>query len=84
MSDRAVDGNTDPSVMSGSCSHTDTDAKNKSASWSVNLEGLYYLSWINITNSTWLLSFSIIVPTFYGASCQLSLPSVHFIMFMAA
>ena len=51
VSGRAVDGNTNPIWFLGSCSHTDTDAMNKGASWSVDLAGLYYLSWINITNS---------------------------------
>ena len=51
VSGLAVDGNTNPIWIQGSCSHTDTDAINKTASWSVDLEGLYYLSWINITNS---------------------------------
>ena len=52
VSSLAVDGNPNPNWHLGrSCSHTDTDAKNKATSWSVNLEGLYYLSWINIIPS---------------------------------
>ena len=46
----AVDGNTNPDTNKGSCSHTDSLYNGRSASWSVDLDGLYYLSWINITN----------------------------------
>ena len=46
----AVDGNTNPDTSKGSCSHTDDYYHGNTASWSVNLDGLYYLSWINITN----------------------------------
>ena len=51
VSGLAVDGNTNARFDQGSCSHTDIDGINKTASWSVDLEGLYYLSWINIINS---------------------------------
>ena len=47
----AVDGNTNPWFHLDSCSHTDTEAINKTASWSVDLEGLYYLLRINIIPS---------------------------------
>ena len=65
MSGLAVDGNPDPRWQFGySCSHTDTDAINKTASWSVNLKGLYYLSWINIINSM-LYLYSAMVCCYY-------------------
>ena len=64
MSSLAVDGILNPKWEHGSCSHTDTDAENKTASWSVDLQGLYYLSWINIINSM-LNLFSAVVCCIY-------------------
>ena len=61
MSGLAVDGNRNSNVLYGrSCSHTDSDAVNKAASWSVDLEGLYYLSWINIINGMLNLYLAIV------------------------
>ena len=65
MSSLAVDGNLNPDWLYGrSCTHTDTDAENKTSSWSVDLQGLYYLSWINIINSM-LNLFSAVVCCIY-------------------
>ena len=50
-SDLAVDGNTNRYFGQGSCAHTNTDTKSTPVSWSVNLEGLYYLLGINVYNS---------------------------------
>ena len=65
VSSLAVDGDPNPDWLNGrSCSHTDTDVNNKIASWSVDLQGLYYLSWINIINSM-LKVFSAVVCCFH-------------------
>ena len=50
-SDLAVDGDTDQNFDHRSCAHTDTDTKSTPVSWSVNLEGSYYLLGINVYNS---------------------------------
>ena len=49
-SDRAVDGNADPDTLSEHCSHTEDSQLHRPASWSVDFQGLYYLSRIIITN----------------------------------
>ena len=45
-----MDGNADPDTMNEHCSHTEDHIKNRVASWSVDLQGLYYISSIKITN----------------------------------
>ena len=50
-SDLAVDGDTTRYFGHGSCAHTNTPTASMRVSWSVNLEGSYYLSGINVYNS---------------------------------
>ena len=50
-SDLAVDGDTNRDFRHGSCAHTNRPTTSMPISWSVNLEGSYYLLGINVYNS---------------------------------